>query len=226
MIRKHNGSSDFSHSILQSLIIQKFEKQNSFGFVKADLRPKSSDETFRSIAKVSPLLRWFGDPVLRRICVPVNLDVGLVRAKQTALKLKDTLLRVRRCLGLGRGLSAPQIGVSDRIFVVLIGDKIDVFVNPRILSFSDSLASYPEMCLSGLPLAAEVIRPYEIQVEYYDVSGHPHIINPDPFLSRIIQHEVDHLNGILFTDKATPQSLRFVFDFDDYKKNSNLIKID
>jgi len=183
-------------------------------------------ETFLSVAEIAPFVYWFGDPILRKVCTPIDFEAEFDELERVANRLSKTLLYVRQKLGLGRGLAAPQIGISKRVFVALVGDEIEVLVNPKITSFSKSRSSYPEMCLSGIPLAADVVRPQEIEVEYHDINGELQTIRPEPILSRIIQHEIDHLDGIIFVDRADPKSCRFVFDFDDFKRTSKLIEID
>lgn len=100
----------------------------------------------------------------------------------------------------GVGLAAPQVGVSLRVIVV--SSKTGCFVNPRITETSNELSSLKEGCLS-IPARQVVIqRPSKINVEYQDLSGEKHQQWFSGLESRIIQHEIDHLDGILMTDRA------------------------
>ena len=107
----------------------------------------------------------------------------------------------------GVGLAAPQVGVSRRIAVVN-PDPYDpgtllTLVNPRILSCSDDTECIEEGCLSVPGVRGKVDRPIEIEIEYQDAGGSTHCIRVDGLVSRIIQHELDHLDGVLFTDRLS-----------------------
>ena len=107
----------------------------------------------------------------------------------------------------GVGLAAPQVGVSRRVAVVN-PDPYDpatllTLVNPRILSCSDDTECVEEGCLSVPGVRGKVDRPIEIEVEYQDAGGTKHCIRVDGLVSRIIQHELDHLDGVLFTDRLS-----------------------
>jgi peptide deformylase len=160
-------------------------------------------------------LRTFGDPVLREQCTPFTADdLQSGEYKRVTDELSRLLGEIRSTAGIGRGLAAPQIGIARRMFVVFDPQAGDfrVFGNPVITAFSDERGLYREMCLSGVPLSAEVIRPWEVQLEYLDADGTPRTVSADPMMSRIIQHETDHLDGVLFTDRADVRSI--VFDYD------------
>jgi peptide deformylase len=110
----------------------------------------------------------------------------------------------------GVGLAAPQIGRTERIFVIdpdPISEEIDqktwekmAFINPKITrTWGDSYA-YREGCLSLPELFEEVQRPSHIEIEYLDENFQKQVMEADGFLSRVIQHEFDHLEGVLFVD--------------------------
>ncbi|WP_409294428.1 peptide deformylase [Peribacillus sp. SCS-26] len=104
----------------------------------------------------------------------------------------------------GVGLAAPQIGSSQRIAVVDIGDengRIEL-INPEIVSVEGD-QSGPEGCLSFPGLFGEVERPYKIKIKAQDRKGRPFELKADDFLARAIQHEMDHLDGVLFTSKVS-----------------------
>lgn len=103
----------------------------------------------------------------------------------------------------GVGLAAPQIGIAEQIAVVDIGDDTGqlVLINPVIKKASGS-QSGPEGCLSFPGLFGEVERPFEVTVTAQDVNGKEFTLKASDFLARAIQHEIDHLHGILFTSKV------------------------
>ncbi|WP_269622146.1 peptide deformylase [Prochlorococcus marinus] len=108
----------------------------------------------------------------------------------------------------GIGLAAPQIGIQQQLLVIDldIEDSTSppmVFINPEITDFSASIDTYEEGCLSIPGVYLNVIRPSSIKVNYRDEMGRPKKLNTDGLLSRCIQHEMDHLNGVLFVDRVT-----------------------
>lgn len=118
--------------------------------------------------------------------------------------LVDTLAAQTDPIGLG--LSAPQIGVFKRVFVARVRNKIKHFVNPGILKFSPKEISFLEGCFSVPLLYGHVIRPAEIDLEAYDKQGKRSQNHYKGLAARIIQHEIDHLNGILFIDHVHDQN--------------------
>jgi len=105
----------------------------------------------------------------------------------------------------GVGLAAIQIGVPWRVVTADTSKKDDeknpqVFINPEILSSSEETGVYEEGCLSIPEYYEEVERPTKIRVRYMDLSGKTHEIDADGFLATVLQHEIDHLNGVLFID--------------------------
>jgi len=104
----------------------------------------------------------------------------------------------------GVGLAAPQIGLSKRIAVVDIDDESGTIelINPKLLEVNGSQVG-PEGCLSFPGLYGEVERPYSIKVEAQNRKGKKYIIEAEDFLARAILHEMDHLDGVLFTSKVT-----------------------
>lgn len=106
----------------------------------------------------------------------------------------------------GLGLSAPQIDVFRRVFVARIRNRIKPFVNPKILKFSKKEVAVLEGCLSVPDLYGHVIRPAEIDVEACDRHGKNFKSHYKGLPARIIQHEIDHLNGVLFIDHVHDQN--------------------
>ena len=101
----------------------------------------------------------------------------------------------------GIGLAGPQVGRLERLFVVHVpDDEPRVFINPRIVAASPEEGPWEEGCLSIPGVYADVNRPLEITVEALDSGGNPFRMDADGLLARVIQHEHDHLDGVLFID--------------------------
>lgn len=108
----------------------------------------------------------------------------------------------------GIGLAGPQVGRMDRLFVVHVpDDEPRVFINPRIVAASPDEGAYEEGCLSIPGVYADIRRPLEITVEAYNEEGDSFRLDADGLLARVIQHEYDHLDGVLFIDRL-PQRKR------------------
>lgn len=109
----------------------------------------------------------------------------------------------------GIGLAANQVGDKRSIFIVdeFSEDRsktnAHIFINPKITSFSESTSEYKEGCLSIPKFYENVTRPEEVEIEYQDINGESKKIAAGGLLARVIQHEFDHLNGILFFDRLT-----------------------
>ena len=121
---------------------------------------------------------------------------------------KDMLLTMYSAKGIG--LAAPQVGVQKRILVIDLNFEDpdappNVFINPEIISSSASLDTYEEGCLSIPGVYLNVLRPSSIKLSYRDEMGRPKKMNAEGLMARCIQHEIDHLNGVLFVDKVTDQ---------------------
>lgn len=103
----------------------------------------------------------------------------------------------------GVGLAGPQAGISKRLFVVIADDDVRrVFINPQIISTSAEMVDFEEGCLS-VPLVYESIsRPKKVTVQAFNENGRPFTLEADGLLARVIQHEYDHLDGILFIDRG------------------------
>ena len=137
-------------------------------------------------------VRVFGDPVLRKVADEVSeVDGKLV-------KLVDDMLETMYDEP-GIGLAAPQVGVSRRLFVYDIGDGPEVIVNP-VISESRGEWVYEEGCLSVPGLYWEIVRPKEIHLTGYDLDGNEISLEADELLSRLFQHELDHLDGVMLVD--------------------------
>lgn len=112
---------------------------------------------------------------------------------------EDMIITMTKAKGIG--LAGPQVGIKERIFTVKIGENAPlVFINPEITSTSIDLSSYEEGCLSIPGQYADVERPRDIQVQAWNHRGRAFNLEATGLMATVIQHELDHLNGILFID--------------------------
>jgi len=138
------------------------------------------------------------DPILRKISEPVKkID------KETKKLMDDMLETMYEAPGIG--LAAVQIGILKRVIVIDLSKKDEkknpiFIVNPEIISKSKELASYEEGCLSVPGQFAEIERPDRCHIKYLDYHGKSKEIKAEGMLATCIQHEMDHLEGILFID--------------------------
>jgi len=108
----------------------------------------------------------------------------------------------------GIGLAGPQVGISKELLVIDINFEDSaaeplILINPEITAFGSTLTTYEEGCLSIPGVYLNVVRPSTIKLKFRDEMGRPRKMNADGLLARCIQHEVDHLKGILFVDRVT-----------------------
>ncbi len=109
--------------------------------------------------------------------------------------------------GDGIGLAGPQVGVEKQIFVCHAqGDEARVFINPQIIATSQQQVPYEEGCLSIPGVYADVVRSASITVQALNEKGKPFRLDADGVLARVIQHEMDHLRGVLFIDHVDEKS--------------------
>jgi peptide deformylase len=138
-------------------------------------------------------IRLFGDPVLRTPAQPVvDFDKEL---RQLVKDLEETMMDAP-----GAGLAAPQIGVGLRVFTYYVDGALGHLVNPS-LDLSDEEQDGEEGCLSFPGLAYDTKRALRVVAKGFDMHGEPVVIEGSELLARAIQHETDHLDGILFIDR-------------------------
>lgn len=137
-------------------------------------------------------IRTYGDPVLNtRASDVTDIDGRFVR-------LCDSMFDAMYAAP-GIGLAAPQVGVQKRFFVYDLDDDPGILINPRILE-ADGEWTFDEGCLSVPGLSFEIVRPKKILVAGIDLDGNEVTLEADELMSRLIQHEVDHLDGVLLLE--------------------------
>ncbi len=143
-------------------------------------------------------VRVFGDPVLRTVANEVtDIDGKLAKLAE------DMLTTMYDEPGIG--LAAPQVGVQKRFFVYDYGDGPAALINP-VITESDGEWLYEEGCLSVPGLAWEIVRPKQILITGYDLDGNEVAIEADELESRLYQHEMDHLDGVLLLDRLDDET--------------------
>jgi peptide deformylase len=145
-------------------------------------------------------IRLFGDPVLRTPATPVvDFDRELRRLVED---LTDTMRDAP-----GSGLAAPQIGVGLRVFTWYVDGELGHLVNPS-LDLSAEIQDGPEGCLSIPDLTFDCKRAMSVVAQGFDMHGEPVTVRGSELLARAIQHETDHLDGILFVDRLDREARR------------------
>jgi peptide deformylase len=144
-------------------------------------------------------LHLLGSPVLRQRAQPVAPTQADIR------QLVDDLFETMRA-AKGVGLAANQVGVAQRVAVVDVGEELGpplVLINPRIVEAGDERETAEEGCLSIPDVYADVDRAHTIVLEALDRDARPYRITVAGFKARAVQHEIDHLDGILFLDRLS-----------------------
>jgi peptide deformylase len=153
----------------------------------------------------------YGDPVLKKTAK--NIEKNTIDLKKLAEDMFETMYNAH-----GVGLAAPQIGMSIRLFVVdgspldeeVLKDFKKVFVNPTILEEKGDEWPYEEGCLSIPGIRSDVMRQERVKLHYFDDDWHEHTKVFTGMAARIIQHEYDHIEGILFLDHLSPIKKRLM----------------
>jgi peptide deformylase len=142
-------------------------------------------------------IRLFGDPVLRTPAEPVtDFDAEL---RKLVKDLTETMMDAP-----GVGLAAPQIGVGLRVFTYYVDDELGHLINPS-LDLSEEEETDDEGCLSIPDLVFPTKRAYGVVAKGFDLHGEPVTLTGTEQLARCVQHETDHLDGILFVDRLDPE---------------------
>ena len=154
-------------------------------------------------------IRLFGDPALTKPCEAITDDeIKTGKAQEWADQLINFLKTYREKLGVGRGLAANQLGIPKRMALVWLDTGPEVYINPEIISATGE-GVYPESCISAASLIiGDVTRPWEAKIAYTTLEGEQKTIEPDSIHTRILLHEIDHLNGTICSDKYNPGTTR------------------
>jgi peptide deformylase len=162
-----------------------------------EVPPLDPETAARRAAAMSFIRKW-GDPVLKSRATPVD-------------RFDDTLRQqVQRMAGImrdaiGVGLAAPQLGISQRLLVYRIGSDAPLItlVNPELEWRSEDVETLEEGCLSIPTMAVDVERPVHVRVRAHDEHGDERLVEASGLEARVIQHEMDHLDGVLMLDRAS-----------------------
>lgn len=153
----------------------------------------------------------YGHPVLREKCIEIDKDYP--KLEEFIKNMEDTLANAE-----GIGLAAPQVGKAIRLFIVDASRVEDVkpkgfkqvFINAQILDEFDKEWPFEEGCLSIPEVRENVSRTAKLRIKYLDENFKNHEKEFDGMIARIIQHEYDHIEGVLFTDKILPLRKRLI----------------
>lgn len=148
-------------------------------------------------------IQIYGKPVLRAVAAAVP------EITEELCRILDSMVPMMRDAH-GVGLAAPQVGISQRFFVMNAGDGVRKVINPKIVSAGNSMAEMEEGCLSVPGIHKKVRRPRRISVRYTNETGEVVEEELKDFPARVFQHEFDHLDGILFVDRTTPVTQKLI----------------
>lgn len=151
---------------------------------------------------IKPILQ-LGNPVLWTVCDEIT-DFHSTETKSLIEDLDHTLADFRVRHGFGRGIAAPQIGVAKRAVFVRMHPAgfAGVLINPWIVRESPERVELWDNCFSFPDLLVRVSRARDIKVDFYDAEGHKRSLSVSGDFAELLQHEIDHLDGILATDRA------------------------
>jgi len=166
-------------------------------------------------------IRLFGDPVLRTPAAPVvDFDKEL---RTLIADLTDTMLHAP-----GAGLAAPQIGVGLRVFTWYVDGEPGYLVNPS-LQLSTDEQDGPEGCLSLPGLTIDCKRAAHVVAHGFDDHGEPMVVEGSQLLARALQHETDHLDGVLFIDRldreARKEAMRMIRESDWFGEPAPVVRV-
>lgn len=148
-------------------------------------------------------IRQLGDPVLREVAAPV-------RGLDEVLRAQVDRMKRRLDAAEGAGLAGTQVGFLRRVFVfrASVEDEIEALVNPEVLAASSERAAFIEGCLSYQSVAVIVERPVAVRVQAQTLEGRSLVLDVEGYRASLLQHEIDHLDGILTLDRADPAERR------------------
>jgi peptide deformylase len=163
-----------------------------------DADPESDPQVEARRRAAVSFLRTLGDPILKSRATPVDrFDAGLAaQVERMGALMADAL---------GVGLAAPQVGIAQRVFVYRVGEGAPVIalVNPDVEWVSEDEEEAEEGCLSIPGVAVDVRRPLHVRVRGRDPDGEERVVEASGLEARVLQHEIDHLDGVLILDRTT-----------------------
>jgi len=168
-----------------------------------DEQPRLDPETEARRAAAMSFIRRLGDPVLKSSATPVDrFDESLRSQVQRMAGIMND--------ALGVGLAAPQLGISQRLLVYRVGPDAPVITlaNPEIEWASKDKEPLDEGCLSIPGVTVDVDRPVHVRVRAQDEEGQPRVVEASGLEARVIQHEMDHLDGVLILDRTSRDERR------------------
>lgn len=176
---------------------------------------KFKSKVFENAAAVRSFIYQIGESdALRKPSKEVPINKITSAQMQAKIKyLKKCMLKYRKITGMGRGITAVQVGIPERFSVVYTPKKLLIIINPKITKKSSKKYIYPEMCMSANPIIAPTIRPSWIEFEYFDEQGKrkkwttKDNTNLNKILNRVFQHEIDHMEGIINIDRCSSKDL-------------------
>ena len=159
-------------------------------------------QSIRSLGEYTVIreILQLGNPILRVKCKTVK-EFGTPESHSLIADLRDTLYDFKQHNGFGRGIAAPQIGITRRVIFIHVDEPIAMF-NPLIVKRSKKFFALWDDCFSFLNLLVKVKRHSSIEVSYQNEIGEKKKLKASGPLSELLQHEIDHLNGILAVDRA------------------------
>ncbi|MXN64102.1 peptide deformylase [Stappia sp. GBMRC 2046] len=155
---------------------------------------------------IASILR-FGDPRLKEVCEPVSRQSIETELAAEAEQLLRTVHAFRARYGWGRAIAAPQVGIMKRMIAMVLDGREHVLINPTMTWASEARAEVWDDCMSLPEIAVRVQRHYSVTVRFRRLDGREEAFEKADFsLSELLQHELDHLDGILMTDRMRPTS--------------------
>lgn len=166
---------------------------------------------FKDAAKVAHLTYQIGETdLLRKKSLLVDKNqIKSSKIQSVISKLTSTLKEFKKLTGKGRGIAAIQVGIPLQIVVIFINNLPVTIINPKIIRSSKTYYLYPEICMSANPIIAKVARPSWVTVQYLNELGEKKLWDDkkDRIVNRVIQHEIDHLNGVVNIDLVRSRDL-------------------
>jgi peptide deformylase len=158
------------------------------------------------VAEQIPELTFLGDDILKTKTIFTNFETAL----KVCEDLTKTLIKMREITGIGRGLAAVQIGSNERCFITFVDNEFQYFINPKITKYSNNTNWYRENCLSCGPITCNLNRSENITLKFIDKEGNTQEKIYDQFWARLLQHEYDHLEGVVNITKTKPEDIELL----------------